>query len=277
MKEIPPNADSKRKDTPDGRALPAYRFSGHETFPFRYSWLPKAFSELTKDRALFSHDERAMVRLGVGKNMVKSIRFWVQVCGIAVPDARGLSITDFGRELLAEIDGADPYLEDIRTLWLIHWRIASNVREPLFAWEYMLNQWQHPTVCRGEVLAAFTQESVRMQKELSSITLAQHFDTFLHTYIPTRTSKGEVREENLDSPLVELDLIRRSGEQRSGEVGRLEPVYVFNRESKHSITPQLFAYCINDYWNLRVQKEDSLSFRYVAVNVGSVGQIFKLQ
>jgi hypothetical protein len=276
MKNNAPNLASEKKETNGDRALPAYRFSGHETFPFRYSWLPKAFAELNKDKTLFSDDERAMVRLGVGKNMVKSIRFWVQVCGIASPDIRGLAITDFGRGLLAETDGADPYLEDIRTLWLIHWKIASNAREPLFAWEYLLNHWQHPTVTRGEVLAAFTQEAVRMQKELSSITLAQHFDTFLHTYVPTRSPKGEVREENLDSPLVELDLIRRSGEQRPSDGGRLEPVYVFNRESKHSITPQLFAYCINDYWDVRAPNEESLTFRDIAVSLGSVGQVFKL-
>lgn len=54
---------------------PVYRFSGHETFACRYSWLPKAFAELSSSPLLFTNEENAMVRLGVGKNMVKSIRF----------------------------------------------------------------------------------------------------------------------------------------------------------------------------------------------------------
>jgi Protein of unknown function (DUF4007) len=254
----------------------SYRFSGHETFPFRYSWLPKAVAELTADAELFTDDERAMVRLGVGKNMVKAIRFWVQTAGIAVPGKKGMSITDFGRQLLSESEGYDPYLEDIQTLWLIHWKIASNVAEPLFAWEFLLNRWQRSNIVRSEVLSTFKQEASRLEKDLSEVTLAQHFDTFLHTYVPTRSAKGDVREENLDSPLVELELIQKIGEKRSGDGGRLETVYAFNREAKSSISTELFIYCIDDYWRLRAGLEETLSIRDITVKTGSVGQLFKL-
>src|SRR5258707_8749847 len=50
-------------------------FSGHETFPFRYSWLKKGVDSVAKDPAFFT-TERAMIDLGVGKNMVNSIRHW---------------------------------------------------------------------------------------------------------------------------------------------------------------------------------------------------------
>ena len=48
-----------------------YRFSGHETFPCRYAWLPKAVQWLAEDPALFRNEDQAMVKLGVGKNMVR--------------------------------------------------------------------------------------------------------------------------------------------------------------------------------------------------------------
>ena len=60
----------------------AYRISGHETFSFRYTWLPKAVRALASDPFLFSNEENAMVALGVGKNMVRSIRFWSQAASI---------------------------------------------------------------------------------------------------------------------------------------------------------------------------------------------------
>lgn len=278
MKKVVPSASPLGALERENRTPVAYRFSGHETFPFRYSWLPKAVVELTANAELFSDEERAMVRLGVGKNMVKAIRFWVQAAGIAAPGQKGLRITDFGRELLSESEGHDPYLEDIQTLWLIHWKIASNATEPLFAWEFLLNRWQRSDIIRSEVLLSFMQEAARMQKPLSEVTLAQHFDTFLHTYVPTRSAKGDVREENLDSPLVELDLIQKIGEKRSGDGGRLEAVYAFNREAKASISPELFIYCINDYWLARAGSgaEVTLSIRDITVKTGSVGQLFKL-
>src|SRR5579884_462777 len=48
-------------------------FSGHETFPFRTAWLKKAVDAVTADPRVFTRDD-AFVVLGVGKNMVRSIR-----------------------------------------------------------------------------------------------------------------------------------------------------------------------------------------------------------
>src|SRR5579875_2189747 len=58
-----------------GRRIGAmnYRFSGHETFPCRYAWLPKAYQAINRDAKLLLDDENAMVELGVGKNMVHAI------------------------------------------------------------------------------------------------------------------------------------------------------------------------------------------------------------
>ena len=66
-----------------------------------------------------------MVMLGVGKNMVRAIRFWVQVAGIAQATGNGLEVTALGQSLLSR-DGYDPFLEDIRTLWLVD-RLISNL------------------------------------------------------------------------------------------------------------------------------------------------------
>jgi hypothetical protein len=115
------------------------RFSGHETFACRYAWLPKAYRALQADPAQFSDEDGAMVELGLGKNMVRSLRFWVESAGLAIPDSpRNLQLTDFAHAVFS-FDGLDPYLEDVRTLWLIHWKLASRADGALFAWRYLLN------------------------------------------------------------------------------------------------------------------------------------------
>ncbi len=253
-----------------------YRFSGHETFPCRYSWLPKAHSALKADPRVFADEDQAMISLGVGKNMVRAIRFWVQAAGLAQPAQNGgYIITPFGRAIF-DADGFDPFLEDIRTLWLIHWRLSTHVEEPLFAWDYLLNRWQHPEITSTAVLRVFRQEADRLERKLSRVTLEQHFDTFLHTYIPTRSRKGDIQEDNLDCPLMELELIQKVGDKRLDNTGRREPIYAFRRESKDEITPELFAYCIDDFWKNRRKAEQTLSFRDISVAHGSPGQVFKL-
>src|ERR687895_609315 len=98
------------------------RFSGHETFPCRYTWLPKAFAAIHRTSDIFSNEEAAIVEMGVGKNMVRAIRFWVHMTGVAEPVNGGYVITPFG-ELLLGPDGLDRFLEDRRTLWLFHWML----------------------------------------------------------------------------------------------------------------------------------------------------------
>jgi hypothetical protein len=252
-----------------------YRFSGHETFPCRYAWLPKAYLAIREDARIFADEEAAMVALGIGKNMVRACRFWVLLVGIArLEDARYV-LTDFGNRLLHPTHGLDPYLEDIRTLWLIHWQLCQG-EMPLFAWDYLLNRWPHPEMTRTAVLTAFSEEAQRLDRKLSSVTLEQHFDTFLHTYFPTRSRKGEVLEDNLDCPLVELDFIQKCGERAVDNSGKREVIYSFRRESKDDINPELFIYCLNDFWLQHAPNEMTLNFRDVAIGRGSPGQVFKL-
>jgi hypothetical protein len=254
----------------------SYRISGHETFPCRYTWLPKAARALADDQRLFADEDRAMVDLGVGKNMTRSIRFWMQAAGVASPAARGAghALTEFGSALLGE-RGFDPFLEDIRTLWLIHWKLATDTANPLLAWDFLLNRWHEPEIVPTIILGALHKEALRQDAELSPVTIEQHFETFLHTYIPTRGRKGEVLEDNLDCPLIELELLVRVGE-RPTDKGRVEPIYVFRREEKPEISAELFTYCLNDFWNKRHPTEQTLSFREVAHGHGGPGQIFKL-
>ena len=101
-------------------------FSGHQTFPFRYTWLKKGVDAVTSDPAVFTSD-RATITLGVGKNMVRSIRHWCITAGLirALADRTRFEPTPLGSAIFAD-DGFDPYLEDTATLWLIHAQLAAN-------------------------------------------------------------------------------------------------------------------------------------------------------
>ena len=255
-----------------------YRFTGHETFPCRYPWLPKAVNALQKPqhRHLFKDIDDAIVILGVGKQMARAIRFWVQAAKVVEKQKEGgLGVSQLGKDLLGK-EGFDPYLEDIQTLWLIHWNFSTHPESPIFAWDYLMNRWQTPEIAPSRAVEVFKKEAESLDRQLSIVTLKQHFNIFLHTYVPTRGKKRNILEDNLDSPLTELELIRQIGETISGSDGKLEPVYVFNRDPKPEISQQLFFYCLNDFWETYHSGEKSLQFREVASGHGSPGQIFKL-
>lgn len=258
--------------------VPDYQYAGHETFPCRYSWLPKAVRHVQHDSGILLRESDAMVKLGVGKNMVLSIKFWALATQVLQPakDKSGHEVTPFGAELLLGDDALDPFLEDIQTLWLLHWKLSTALVKPLFGWDFLMNRWQQPTLCASSVVDVLTQEVSTHSRPPTRSTLEQLFDVFVHTYLPTRGKKGEVREDNLDSPFVELQLLEQEGMRQSKDGGRSEPLFRFRRESKPEISSALFAYCLREFWETRHPNEDTLRLQDIASGHGSPGQIFKL-
>src|SRR5262245_58262844 len=136
-----------------GVASVQYSFSGHETFPFRYPWLKKGFDAVREDGGVFLRDD-AITTLGVGKNMVRSIRHWCLAAGVLEETRDGggaLRTTVLGTLLFAD-DGLDPYLEDPATLWVLHWQIATN-RVRATTWFWTFSHFHEPEFTR-EVLAS---------------------------------------------------------------------------------------------------------------------------
>lgn len=262
-----------------------FRYSGHETFACRYAWLTKAATEVEKtpDILTAKRETDAMSELGVGKNMVRSMRFWAESTGVLTTCDSGHAVTDFGRELFIGRSGVrgrkkpalDPYLEDIQTLWLIHWRLATNKESMVFAWDFLLNRFQEPELHTATVCRAF--EKALLDSKISKGSMEQLWSVFLHSYVPTRGRKGEVREDSLDCPLVELDLLIPTGfVESSSHAGRAEPKYAFRREKKPEIGGGLFAYCLGEYWLNHHLQEKSITLHLVANGHGSPGQVFKL-
>jgi len=259
-----------------------YRFSGHETFACRYAWLPKAAHLMstseTQNLLTTSREDEAMVELGVGKNMVRSIKFWAENADIIRSTKEGHEITEFGHDIFLGDGAMDPYLEDIRTLWLIHWKLATNASSLFFVWDFLLNNYQEPELSASKVVRALEKATKDVStKTVSSGSTEQMWNVFLRSYVPTRNSKGIVREDNLDCPLVELNMLIPTGITESSiHPGKIEKKYAFRREDKRDISPALFAFCVGEFWESRFPDEQSIPFFSLVNSPGSPGQVFKI-
>ncbi|MCG5531007.1 DUF4007 family protein [Halorhodospira halochloris] len=177
-------------------------FGRHETFPLRYGWLPKGFEAIQHDPHVLQKPEAAMVTLGVGRNMVNAIQYWLQTTGI-VESSGEPQATDIGK-IMFDSHRGDPYLEDDTTLWVIHWLIASNATQATgFFWFF--NRYAAPRFSDKELLEGLTEfvKNTLQQKKRSQNTLKSDISTITRMYaaMPGRT------DEHLDSPLADLGLI----------------------------------------------------------------------
>ncbi|MCJ2108090.1 DUF4007 family protein [Methylobacterium sp. E-041] len=253
-------------------AISKPRFSGHETFACRFSWLPKAVRLIESDPSALSSDEQAILSLGLGKNMVRSLRFWLDAFDVAAPAADGWALKAFGAALLGR-GGADPFIERTETQWLLHWSVTSRAHAPLFAWRHVFHRRMRSDFTRGELFSEMRRESAREGYDHSEITLMQHIDALLHTYVPSHAMRAP--EDVLDGPLVDLKLIQAAGRRR-GATGKDEQAYSLARIPASKVGSTVIDYAIERYWSERRPGERVLSFRDLAYSEGSPGATFRI-
>jgi len=246
-------------------------FAGHETFPFRYTWLKKGVDAVGKDPEVFGKED-AMVRFGVGKNMVTSIRHWGLAVGTLEENAnvlnnrgRQLCVTELGASLLAD-DGWDPYLEDVGTLWLIHWQLASTPHEAT-TWWWVFNQYPGVQFTRRELQTHLERLVQQLAwNRVSPASLKRDIDCFIRTYLPSRRART-VQEETLDCPLIELRLLREdSGTQ----------AYQLVRAPHPTLPLPIFSYALANYLERRKTPAKTVSLNDLAFDAGAPGRVFCL-
>ncbi len=240
-------------------------FSGHETFPFRYMWLKKAVDAASINPSIFSQDS-AMVELGVGKNMVVSIKHWSFLTSlIEETKDQGLRVSDFGKKLFSN-DGWDPYLEDIASLWLLHWKICTRLSKAT-TWYFAFSKLTQIEFTKEQLIHEIITFAEANNFKANPSIIARDVDCFIRTYVPSRNAKLGLLEDSLDCPLTELTLIQDIGQRG---------LYVFSRGQQRELPNEIFIYALIEYWNALEQNTNVLSFEDIAYGAGSPGVIFKL-
>ncbi len=249
-------------------------FARHETFHPRYSWFRKAYSHVDADSSIFSRPN-APVEIGVGKNMVRAIRFWGTAARLIIDDpnnSRGQNVgcvpTRRGRALFGE-DGWDPYMEDPGTLWLLHWLLLAPKKSRLPVWWLTFNEFNAVEFAEDDLEAAIgvLLDSVPEWIKPHPKSIKKDISALLRTYAPAeRTVRGRI-DDLLDCPLRELNLLSRSpatGKHR------------FALGTKPTLPSAIVAYAVLDYVALMSVQGSTVTMSRLAHGSGAPGRIFKL-
>jgi hypothetical protein len=187
------------------------KYKGHESFSIRKNWLAKGIREISTHPDIFTSKEYdAMDILGIGRNMVYSLRYWLKAAGIA-EEVRNketkkyeMHFTDFGN-LLKQYD---PYVEEIGTIWLLQYNLASNEGNAT-SWYYFFNEFNLSEFIKEDFVFAL-QNYDRMHGDQTAISSFEgDFECIINTYVPRyKSSSKEVdAEDNMECPLSELGLV----------------------------------------------------------------------
>lgn len=234
-------------------------FARHETFHPRFGWLKKGFDRASVDSEIFLRED-APVRLGVGKNMVRAIRYWCSAFKLLEDDQP----TDFGQQLLGT-DGWDPYLEDPASLWLLHWKLLESPNLAT-AWDVTFNRFRQVEFTTENLFDQLCEYRDRVAPRISDSSLKKDVSCLLRMYVGQQ-SKAQVSEDSLDCPFTELGLIHTAGDARH---------YMFRVGQKPSLPPEMIIYACLQHQAKTDSTAKTIPIANLLYDPGSPGLIFKL-
>lgn len=212
-------------------------FSGHEKFECKTSWIPKALQALTTNKNLFKQTEvdQAIGQLGLGINMIKSLRHWLLMFNIYHKDQ---VLTDFGKTIVK----SDPYLETPDTLWILHIILAEK-NESATLYYLVFNQFFQNVFTKESLLSHVKQWNIENRVKVSDNTLNSDIEVFLRMY------KNNMDKDSFsDSIFSELNLLHQIGDHY--ELNFKTPMHISNQ-----------AFLVVFLYILREKKDTTLSIK----------------
>lgn len=215
-----------------------YSFSGHETFYCKSLWLKKGYDFLKEGNSF--NDGDAVVKLGVGKNMVSSIRFWLKAFGLTENDQP----TKLANLLFDTEYGCDSFLEDTNTLWLLHYSIVHTSIASLYNLLFTDYQREKKEFDRISLDTYIKRKcNVPEQKNVyNANTVNKDMGVLLKNYI---APENLASMEDFAALLINLNLLRRVGKE----------TYAFNETPASAVAPEIILYAILD-----TKEDDTMSF-----------------
>lgn len=236
-----------------------FSFSGHDSFQCRQLWLKKGYDFVQEGKNF--NDEDAVVRLGVGKNMVSSIRFWLK--SFNVIDNKDIP-TEFGKRLFDDENGYDPFLEDEASLWLLHYQLVKNGFASIYS--IIFNEFRKEKLFfHKETFVNYVKRIGESNTDLNfnENTVAKDFIVFANLYKNDPESKDV--EDSFSGILSEIELLKTTGK------GKEEQFFIENTE-RDNLPEAVILFTILDNLNYG----NSISLNSLEFDLNSPGSIFAL-
>lgn len=246
-------------------------FARHETFAPRYGWLKKGFDAVLSHGSDVFDSPHAIEHLGVGKNMVRAIRFWCMAYKILEPATPTkpirlggkMKVTEFGVSLFDDSNGWDPFLEDDASLWLLHWQLFM---PPIIAtsWPFIMNnsllgKFSAKDLAANAISRIGQCESIN---RFSTASIEKDASCFIRMYGASRSTKSD----EIDCPFIGLGLLN--------SVGRSE--FEVNPSEKSTLPNMIFLATCFDFANHTQPSLRTISLHKLVYAENSPGVLFRL-
>lgn len=191
-------------------------------------WLTKGYDFIVSGGDFNASD--AVMALGVGKNMVASIRYWLKAFGLSEQDNPN-AVADY---LFGSQNGKDRYVESLGTLYLLHYLLVSSQIATLYHIAFVHFQKERKSFDKEQLLNFVKRMMIADHKDkiFNSNTVKKDIGVFLQNYAQPFKAKSF---EDYSSLLIDLDLIRTEDGGKT---------FMFNIDGKRKVPQEIFMYAV---------------------------------
>jgi len=232
-------------------------FSGHDTFPCRQFWPKKGYDFVRAGKQFNSED--AVVELGVGKNMVSAIRYWMKAMDLLTSDDQ---LTELAI-LLLDDNGWDPYLEDETSLWILHYHLIK--KGLASSYSFIFNELRKEKIefNRDSYLGYLKRKSETTGSfTLNAKTVLEDFGVLSKMYIQPETT---IKEDIFTGLFTELGLMRSWGKKG-------EETFAIENRTRENLPKELILYIILD----NEGHNSSINVSQIENNSNNVGAVLAI-
>lgn len=251
--------------TTDTLARNRFEYGRHETFAVRHGWLGKGLGRMDSSPDGFQADETAVVDLGLGSRMVKSLRYWIEATGLG--EMRPSETDRRTRELHTSALGRvirdrDPSMEYPATWWFVHLSLA---RRDGSVWGWFFRDYRERIFERPACVDGYFRHSLLNAVNEPSQSAAQRdVACLLSAYATGAANEAVDPEDGTSSPLRDLGLVLRHT-----DTGRFEKTRPLDE-----IPLEVFLACVAA--EASSVGQESLSLGEMIANRGGPGNVFGL-
>ncbi|NMD72293.1 DUF4007 family protein [Bacillus sp. DNRA2] len=189
-------------------------YARHQSFYLRDKWISKGLKAIINSTRFFYEDD-SPEEIGLGKNMVQSLRFWMVATEVIYEEKSNKQtehlLTDLGKLIYHK----DRLLQKNDTVSLLHYNLVRNKNDLATVFDWYFNDFKETITQRDSLLRAFTNWVYSNDKSVSQKSLKRDIDCLVQLY--TKRSEENDPEDFIFSPFTKLNLLKEEPSEEGVE------------------------------------------------------------
>lgn len=156
----------------------------HGSFYLRSGWGTKIIQAVEADDMIFSpaNEQEAVDRIGLGRVMIKALRYWADASGLTTEDKVQGGIVERKTALFDLLETNDRYFQKPGSLLLLHRNIALN-EESATAWYWAFNEFDKQAFTKEEFVEGLHYFLAVNEMSIKKAAVDKEFNCFKNTYL----------------------------------------------------------------------------------------------